>query len=65
MIRRRGYGEDARRRARRFVFASGDVDSRESHGFLLESRRPVLPKPFELADLGRIIEEICTAAQAA
>ena len=51
--------------AQRLVFSSGDIESGDSHDFLLESRRPVLPKPFELAELGRIVAEVCPHSQAA
>ena len=56
------YRPDA---AQRLVFASGDTESGETHDFLLASRRPILPKPFELAELGRIVEEVCPRAHAA
>lgn len=49
----------------RFVFASGDVLSQASTDFLAATRRPVLPKPFELEELGRIADEISRAAHAA
>jgi DNA-binding response OmpR family regulator len=51
--------------ARRLVFSSGDVESPEAQQFLLTLGRPVLPKPFELAEIDRIVEEICPSAQAA
>jgi CheY-like chemotaxis protein len=51
--------------ARRFVFASGDLLSPESTEFLKEARRPVLPKPFELCELARIVDEVASPAQAA
>jgi DNA-binding response OmpR family regulator len=51
--------------AQRIVFASGDIDSAESRQFVLESRRPMLPKPFELAELDRIIDRLSPNAHAA
>jgi CheY-like chemotaxis protein len=44
--------------AARFVFSSGDVLAPEVAAFLAEAARPVLPKPFDLRDLTRIVDEI-------
>jgi CheY-like chemotaxis protein len=49
----------------RLVFSSGDVESPESSAFLSEAQRPVLPKPFELAQLRRVIDEVRGSVQAA
>ena len=49
----------------RLVFASGDVLSQESTDFLRAAHRPILPKPFELAELGRIVDEVTRSAHAA
>jgi CheY-like chemotaxis protein len=51
--------------AARLVFSSGDVLSPESAGFLSAARRPVLPKPFELSELARIVDEVRRPACAA
>ena len=49
----------------KLVFSSGDVISHDVTPFLVEAGRPVLPKPFELAELTRIVEEVTRAAHAA
>jgi DNA-binding NtrC family response regulator len=49
----------------RLVVSSGDVESPESSAFLTEAQRPVLPKPFELKDLRRVVDEVLESAQAA
>ena len=49
----------------RLVFSSGDVTSEEITSFLREAGRPILPKPFELAELARIVEDVTRAAHAA
>jgi CheY-like chemotaxis protein len=49
----------------RLVFSSGDVESPESSVFLSEAQRPVLPKPFELAQLRRVVDEVRGSVQAA
>ena len=49
----------------RFIFSSGDVLSQDSTDFLKATRRTVLPKPFELEELGRLADEISRAAHAA
>jgi DNA-binding response OmpR family regulator len=49
----------------RLVFSSGDVISRDSSEFLTESGRPILPKPFELAELTRIVDDVYRSAHAA
>lgn len=49
----------------RLVFASGDLSAPDSAEFLIEVRRPVLPKPFDLAELRRVVSEICPSANAA
>jgi CheY-like chemotaxis protein len=51
--------------AQRLVFSSGDLHAPESMEFLSQAQRPVLPKPFELSDLARVVEQICTPAHAA
>lgn len=43
----------------RLVFSSGDVLAPESADFLASAQRPVLPKPFELSELTRIVEQVC------
>ena len=50
---------------RRLVFSSGDVISGESSTFLVETGRPVLPKPFDLSELSRIVEDVRRSAHAA
>jgi DNA-binding response OmpR family regulator len=50
---------------RRLVFSSGDVISGDSSTFLVETGRPVLPKPFELSELSRIVEDVWRSAHAA
>ena len=49
----------------RLVFSSGDVGSPEVAVFLERAQRPVLPKPFDLGELGRIVDEVYRAAHAA
>lgn len=49
----------------RVVFSSGDVGSAEAAVFLEHAQRPVLPKPFDLKELGRIVDEVYRAAHAA
>jgi DNA-binding response OmpR family regulator len=49
----------------RLVFSSGDVMSPEVAVFLERAQRPVLPKPFDLKELGRIVDEVYRAAHAA
>ena len=49
----------------RLVFSSGDLHSPESVQFLSEARRPVLPKPFDLGQLSRIVDEVSGSAHAA
>jgi CheY-like chemotaxis protein len=51
--------------ASRIAFSSGDVAQPETAEFLLAARRPVLPKPFELGELTRIVDKIYSQAQAA
>jgi CheY-like chemotaxis protein len=50
--------------AARFVFSSGDVLAPEAARFLEGAGRPVLPKPFDLGDLTRIIDEVRGSARA-
>ena len=50
--------------AARVVFSSGDVEAHDTVQFLQSVRRPVLPKPFELCELDRVIDEV-RAARAA
>jgi DNA-binding response OmpR family regulator len=50
--------------AARVVFSSGDVESHDTAQFLRDVRRPVLPKPFDLCELDRVIDEV-RAARAA
>jgi DNA-binding NarL/FixJ family response regulator len=62
------YGWLARVRpdlASRLVFSSGDLLSPEFAAFLTETGRPVLPKPFDLSELARIVEEVYADAHAA
>ena len=40
----------------RFIFATGDTASPETAAFLARVDRPVLEKPFELAQLAAIVE---------
>ena len=49
----------------RLVFSSGDVISPEAATFLGQAHRPVLPKPFDLGELGRIVDEVYRSAHAA
>lgn len=49
----------------RLVFTTGDVLSADAEGFLRAAGRPVLAKPFELVDLGRLVAEVASAAHAA
>ena len=49
----------------RLVFSSGDTISPDASAFLMETGRPVLPKPFELAELSRIVEDVTRTAHAA
>jgi len=49
----------------RLVFSSGDVLSAASAEFLARTRRPVLPKPFELSELTRVVEQVCGTSQRA
>jgi CheY-like chemotaxis protein len=51
--------------ALKLVFSSGDVPSSEFAEFLSATGRPLLPKPFELSELGRIVEQVGTPARAA
>jgi DNA-binding response OmpR family regulator len=44
--------------AERLVLSSGDVEAGETAEFLREVRRPVLPKPFDLRELDRVIDEV-------
>ena len=48
-----------------FVFSSGDVISAETSLFLTQSGRPVLPKPFELSELGRIADDVSRSGHGA
>jgi two-component system NtrC family sensor kinase len=50
--------------AGRVVFSSGDVLAPEAATFLAEARRPVLPKPFELGDIARVVDEVRGSARA-
>ena len=62
------YGWLARARpdlASRLVFSSGDLLSPEFAAFLTDAGRPVLPKPFDLSELARIVEEVYADAHAA
>ena len=43
----------------RLVLSSGDVLSRETEDFLAGTPCHVLPKPFELPELVRIVEAVC------
>ena len=49
----------------RLAFSTGDAEGRDVAEFLEEASRPVLPKPFELSRLARIVDEILTPARAA
>jgi PAS domain S-box-containing protein len=40
------------------VFTSGDVASRDTHEFLQRAGRPVLAKPYELAELKTVVDRI-------
>ena len=48
--------------ASRFVFSSGDVLAPDVAAFLTETGRPVLPKPFDLSELARIVDGVCGSA---
>ncbi|MDF2775873.1 MAG: hypothetical protein K0S86_5374 [Geminicoccaceae bacterium] len=47
------------------IRTSGDVLAPEASTFLAEVRRPVLPKPFDLCDLARVVDEARASARAA
>ena len=51
--------------ALKVVFSTGGVPSLEVAEFLSEAGRPLLPKPFELSELARIVEQVRTPARAA
>lgn len=51
--------------ALKLVFATGDALSPEFAEFLSEAGRPLLPKPFELSELARVVEQVRTPARAA
>ena len=51
--------------ASRTIFSTGDPEALDTLRFLCETGRPVLAKPFELAELARLVEEIRGAAQSA
>lgn len=42
----------------RMIFTTGDVVSPDVQRFLDESGRPILKKPFDLADLYRLVDEV-------
>jgi len=44
--------------AGRVVFMTGDIMSAETHGFLDNTARPFLLKPFTMEDVGRVISEV-------
>jgi len=45
-------------RAGRVVFMTGDIMSAETQGFLDDTARPFLLKPFTMEDVGRVISEV-------
>jgi CheY-like chemotaxis protein len=49
----------------RLVFSSGDVESPDASAFLMAVQRPVLPKPFDLAQLRRVVHEVLESERAA
>jgi two-component system cell cycle sensor histidine kinase/response regulator CckA len=51
--------------ALKLVFSTGDAMSPEFAEFLSEAQRPLLPKPFELSELARIVEQVHSPARAA
>jgi CheY-like chemotaxis protein len=51
--------------ALKVVFSTGGVVSPEVAEFLCGAGRPLLPKPFELSELARIVEQVRTPARAA
>ena len=46
------------RLASRVVFMTGDIMSAETHGFLDNTARPFLLKPFTMEEVGRVITEV-------
>ena len=51
--------------AARLVFTTGDAESAQTGEFLAEAHRPVLTKPFNLGEVGRVVDEIAGTAKAA
>ena len=47
--------------AGRVVFMTGDIMSAETQGFLDETARPFLLKPFTMEEVGRVVSEVLTA----
>ena len=51
--------------AARVVFTTGDPQSEDSAEFLATARRPILRKPFDLYELGDVVDQVWRAAEAA
>jgi CheY-like chemotaxis protein len=51
--------------AARLVFTTGDADSAQTGEFLAAAHRPVLTKPFDLRQVGEVVDQIWGTAQAA
>lgn len=49
----------------RVVFTTGDAESEEPGDFLADTGRPVLTKPFNLSEVGRVVDQVWAMAQAA
>src|SRR5437899_3464927 len=47
--------------ANRFVFMTGDIMSAETQGFLDDTGRPFLIKPFTMEQVGRVVSEVLAA----
>src|SRR6266478_398737 len=47
--------------ANRFVFMTGDIMSAETQGFLEDTGRPFLIKPFTMEQVGRVVSEVLAA----
>ena len=55
------YGQVVQRRpslAQRFIFVTGDVVESMSNGFIADSGRDVVEKPFTIAEIGRAVERV-------
>jgi CheY-like chemotaxis protein len=55
------YGQVVQRRptlTRRFIFVTGDVVESQSNGFITNSGRDVVEKPFTIAEIGSAVERV-------